>query len=355
MNLKQIIFLLLPYLFCNACNHEFEDPNTWKTRGDEISNILQTTEIAETKPMKIALEEQGKKIEFDGEVFLVTLENGIKAVFKSLPLDDQGDAIAEFAAYQASRALGFPHIPPTVLREIDGRKGSLQLFVDTPIDLLGDGEFKKAFANFSKEDIDNLLIFYFVFGQWDAGAHNLLAYRYGDHLYPIAIDNSGIRNRQYVKYGDLPFVRRLYSDKLNTNDWRGVPFPFEHSESINDPSADPAVNAAKLEHFKKLFGDRLPESFYKHRFRYILYQNSLWVQYHAFDPEHKTLFTSLPKTCATATYKALAKLDKALLKRIFADPADPTCFPEAHLEVILERCKQVLNFCKQQDVVGVTS
>jgi len=278
MNLKQIIFLLLPYFFCNACNHEFEDPNTWKAHGDEIAEMLKKTDITDHKPMKIALEEQGKKIEFDGEVFLVTLKNGIKAVFQSLPLDDQGDAITEVAAYQASRALGFPHIPPTVLREIDSRKGSLQLFVDTPIDLLGDGEFKKAFSNFSKEDIDNLLIFYFVLGQWDVGAHNLLAYRYRDHFISIV--------------SDIYCIKTAYG---------------------------------------------------------------LWVQYHAFDPEHKTFFTSLPKTCATATYKALAKLDKALLKRIFAYSADPTCFPEAHLEVILERCKQVLNFCKPQDGVGVTN
>ncbi len=56
------------------------------------------------------------------------LEKDIKAVFKSFPLDDQKDAIAEVAAYKASMFLGFPYVPPpTVLREVNKMKGSLQL------------------------------------------------------------------------------------------------------------------------------------------------------------------------------------------------------------------------------------
>lgn len=189
-----ITYLIISCLSFNCSYaHEFEHPASW--HNPKITKILKTAKVTDIKPMKEVLIEQGKKAEFDGQVFLITLENGVQAVFKSLPLDDQGDAKAEVAAYQASVYLGFPYIPPTVLRKINGMTGSLQLFVNTPIDLLKNGEYKKYSKKFSKEDENNLKIFYFVFGQWDSGPHNLLAYPDASKIYPIAIDNSGIRNQ----------------------------------------------------------------------------------------------------------------------------------------------------------------
>ena len=292
----------------NAYAHKFEHPKTWNDPA--ITKILKTSNVVDIKPMKEALIEQGKKAEFDGQVFLITLEHGIKAVFKSLPLDDQGDAGAEVAAYQASVILGFPYIPPTVLREIKGMKGSLQLFVNTPIDLLVNGEYTKALQKISKEDQDNLKLFYFVFGQWDSGPHNLLAYPDGSRIYPIAIDNSGIRNHQYVRYGELPFVRILYSDKLDTNDW-DKPFPFESAKTIDYPTTN---------NLKKIFGDKLPASFYNNSkfygqpLKYIIYQNSLWRQYHAFD---KSFVKSYVSKYHQSTRDSLEKLDLKSLKKIF--------------------------------------
>ena len=83
--------------------------------------------------------------------------------------------------------------------------------MNTPIDLLADGEYQKYIKKFSKTDWDNLKVFYFVFGQVDSGSHNLLAYRdkFTKKSYPIAIDNSAIRGCQHVRYGELPFVKVL--------------------------------------------------------------------------------------------------------------------------------------------------
>ncbi len=96
-----ITYLIISCLsFSYSYAHEFEHPANW--HNHEITKILRTAKVTDIKPMKEALIAQGKKAEFDGRVFLITLENGIKAVFKSLPLNDQGDAKAEVAAYQAS-------------------------------------------------------------------------------------------------------------------------------------------------------------------------------------------------------------------------------------------------------------
>jgi len=317
----------------NAYAHKFEHPETWKDPA--ITEILKTSNIVDIKPMKEYLIEQGKKAEFDGQVFLITLEHGIKAVFKNLPLDDQGDAGAEVAAYQASVTLGFPYIPPTVLREIRGMKGSLQLFVDTPIDLLVPGEYEKILQEVFEHDLYNLQLFYFVFGQWDSGPHNLLAYPDGSRIYPIAIDNSGIRNHQYVRYGELPFVRILYSDKLNTNDW-DKPFPFESAKTINDPTPS---------NMKKIFGDKLPASFYKNSkfygqpLKYIIYQNSLWRQYHAFD---KSFVKSYVSECHHSTSDSLKELDLKSLKEIFLSAKGADFLTDSYFEGILERRDQVL-------------
>lgn len=116
--------------------------------------------------MKEHLESCGKKAEFDGEVYFVELDNGLKAVFKSFPQDDLGDAYAEVAAYDASVVLGFPYIPPTVMKTIKDKKGSLQLFVETDIDPLAPGVYEATLKKVSQDDIANLKLFYFVFGQW---------------------------------------------------------------------------------------------------------------------------------------------------------------------------------------------
>lgn len=261
---------------------QFSHPKNWS--NPDIAKILKTSKIIKIEPMKEVLLSKGKKIEFEGTVFLVTLENALKTVFKSLPVDDQGVAQAEVAAYQAFLVLGFPHVPPTVLREVEGvkgekMKGSLQLYVETPIDLLVKDQYDAVLKDVSPEDQANLRVFYFVFGQWDSGPHNLLAYKDATKTYLIAIDNSGIRNHQHVLYGDLPFVRVLYSDNLETNDWDAA-FPFEKAQCIEDPSS---------ENLKATFGNKLPTAFYDsfksygQPFRYVLYQNSLWREYHAYD------------------------------------------------------------------------
>ncbi|WP_253299773.1 hypothetical protein [Wolbachia endosymbiont of Chironomus riparius] len=114
-------------------------------------------------------------------------------------------------------------------------------------------EYDRVLKEVSIDDLANLKIFYFVFCQWDFGPHNLLGFKDQEKTYMIAIDNAGIRNHQYVKHGDLPFVRVLYSDKLSTDDFH-LDFPFSKVETKNKPIVD---------NFKKKFGSKLPDSFYK--------------------------------------------------------------------------------------------
>jgi hypothetical protein len=272
----------------NTCSRSVINthPENWK--NSEISSLLKKGKVISIRPMKEYLQSCGKKAEFDGEVYFVELDNGLKAVFKSLPKDDLGDAYAEVAAYQASIILGFPHVPPTVMTTIKGMKGSLQLFVETDIDALDPGIYDSALKETPLEDVANLHLFYFVFGQWDSGPHNILILKDKEKTHLIAIDNSGIRNHQHVKYGSLPFVRVLYSDKLQTNDW-DKPFPFEQVKTIENPTT---------EKMRQIFANTLPESYYQSfksyglPLRYVTYRNSLWKQYHAGHESFVMSFTN---------------------------------------------------------------
>jgi hypothetical protein len=93
-----ILFLIIFTIKCNANSFDFK--TGWK--DSKIVEALKNQEIISKILMKDFLKSQNKKVEFDGNVSLVTLKNGLKAVFKSLPLDDLGDAYAEVAAYKAS-------------------------------------------------------------------------------------------------------------------------------------------------------------------------------------------------------------------------------------------------------------
>ena len=347
-NLFCLSGIMALFVFCfhfNTYAHQFEHPATWSDPA--IVQMLKTAKIINIKPMRQALKEQGKKAEFEGEgkVFLVTLENGIKAVFKSPFINYQADPAVEVAAYKASLYLGFPRVPPVALRELEGMKGSIHLFVNTSIDLLKAKEYKKALQKMSQEDLDNLKIFYFIFGQWDSGPANLLTYSDGSKVYPIAIDNAKISDLQYVRYGELPFVRSKRLEKVDPQDWH-QPFPFESAQIIEN---------ATVEKLRQLFGDKLPEyyyqnvtlpplpktKFYQSQLKYVFYQNILWRQYAYTVKSYVT-------DCRYLNNDAIKNLDLNKLREIFADAKGAVFLTDGYLEQILQRRDQVLQHLKSK-------
>lgn len=297
---------------------------------------LKELPIEDMIPMSRYLTGQKFEISFKGDVHLVTLKGGLKAVFKSFPQGDDADALAEVAAYHASQVLGFPNIPPTVQRTIKGRPGSLQLYVKPSVDTLAPGQYRKALASASPEDIANIKLFYFVFGQWDSGPQNLIV-QYDDDgkaiLYPI--DNASIRMRQHVRYGELPFVAIAYSDKLRTND-SGKPFPFDNVFAIHKPTPENVQRQLGYA-FNKEFLEGFSRNSYSEY--YTLYQNMLWRQFNRGKPNFMVNYTNL---YPEASIRALKNLDRHLLDRIFAHARDSYFLNEGFFNDILDRRDQVL-------------
>src|SRR5437763_400819 len=117
----KLVFLIYVSTCLNTNNKENVYNSTiFSLQNSQIKNII---------PMQEHLNSKNYKVEFDGNVYFDILEDGTKAVFKDLT-DNLDDAYAELAAYKASQFLGFPNIPPIVIRTINNKIGTLQLYIE---------------------------------------------------------------------------------------------------------------------------------------------------------------------------------------------------------------------------------
>lgn len=362
----------------------FRHPSTWHGNSERIEFLLSTGRVDIIKPMREYLAAEKKIESFNNQVFVVHLSNGMKAVFKpDLNLEETSGSAAEVAAYKASTRLKFPFIPPTILRTIDtppeilhqmniqlssncqkSMTGSLQLLVETDIDLLQPdneyGNYRRFIREMDVQDDAGLRIFYFIFGQWDSGQHNLLAFDDGKKRYPVAIDNAEIKCRQYAKFGDHPFVRWVCSEDLSTDD-SNKPFPFDSVECIEISEEERLklkgrpegefgreLKGMLREKLKKRFGNKLPGSFYESfdcynaRLHYVVYDNALWRQYHASDDEFIKAFSN---KCNESIIRAIKRIDLAWLREVF--PKSCSHFNDQYFEMILERRNQVLDYYRK--------
>lgn len=337
-NEMRILFIFFYFVFCSiaAYAHPYAHPDSWN--NPKILEILKTSKISSMESMRDYLSRTKKSISFNNKnVFLVTFEGGIKAVFKAFPKDDQSEAQAEVAAYNASLHLGFPKIPPTVLRELDGKKGSLQLYVDTKIDLGQEGQFNEFIKTVSKDDLANLNLFYFVFGQWDTDPHNVMGYQAGAHSYLIAIDNADIADPQHVRYGERPFVKVIDSKALDTQDF-DKPFPFDQAK------------LERIDTLKKTYAEKLPKSFYT-RFKvkqlsYVVHRNAFWRQFYVFEKD--AVIQPFSPYAPPATLEKLKALDKKAIKDIFNVGEKIEFLTDEYVDSILGRRDQVLRYFEKK-------
>jgi len=110
------------------------------THEHELLNFLKTAQVQDevkiptgiTKPRKLLLEKDGIKTHavFHYRHYVnkkETLKNGqVIRYFRDSYLN-------QVAAYEMSRLLGMPNVPPTVLRNVEDKEGSVQLWIENAI------------------------------------------------------------------------------------------------------------------------------------------------------------------------------------------------------------------------------
>ena len=163
----------------------FENPQpAWNDQlsFEEIEKRLQTEAIVARKSIRFFLKRNHKSVHPTHPVDIVVLASGLKAVCK----DDRA-CYGEVAAYRASKLLGLRLVPPTVFRDIHGKKYSLQFFVDASINI-----HTHTFKKIRKKDIADKNLFYYIFNQWDGHTGNQIISRHGNGYYLTLIDHGSI-------------------------------------------------------------------------------------------------------------------------------------------------------------------
>lgn len=140
------------------------------TEKKQLENKLQTNQIIQIKDISNRNVPYPKKVIFD---------SGMKAMLK---IEESYFPIqkSEFLAYQLDQLFQFNLVPTTVLRNIDGKLSSLQLFVDG---------LEEAFSRGMNRDEtpQEVLVFDFLTYNFDRHSKNWMYVTESDH--PIAIDN----------------------------------------------------------------------------------------------------------------------------------------------------------------------
>ncbi len=261
--LTAVPFLLAVRAHANFCHKHFQEkgrPWFQKINFSEVEHLLAHGKVVAVKNLHQALEEDGKsKLGSTVGLALVTFSDGTKAVWKPGKQNR-----AETAAYKAAHLVKSNLIPPTVdrifkveelpqgldhhaLQTLVGVVGSLQYFVQTPQDLkkLDKKTRMSLWKKVPAEQKAARDIFNFVFGNWDLHLGNILI---DDSGSLVQIDNGMIRTRMQVRYGELPFVRRLnYSEhaKLAQANQKPGRFPFDEAILLENPTVDQFVHLVK--------------------------------------------------------------------------------------------------------------
>jgi hypothetical protein len=165
-----------------------------------------------TKPMKVTLRRNGREHHAVWKT-VDDLRQGIfqgpKGGFQSAFRDSYK---YEVAAYELDKLLQLGLVPPTVSREIDGRRGSLQLWVEnafTELDRRESDRLPQDYVSWSNELYKLRLLHQLTFNDDARNVRNVV---YDESFQPYAIDNSrSFRRYHYLsdESGLLRFSRGL--------------------------------------------------------------------------------------------------------------------------------------------------
>lgn len=296
---------------------------------EQIEWRLKTEQWSSKTPMDEFLRLQGRLVHFTSEVYLIELASGTKAVLKIADPSWPRDAIAEVAAYKASQLLGMHLVPPTVLYAKDGLVGSLQYYVEPSFDLLMEGNYERAKERVSPEDLANIELFYFLFGQWDPGPSNLIAVEEGEGVYFALIDNAAIGYTQKCRYGEHPFVL-CFPDTVFPKEQSEGAFPF-HRVRLLPPD---------ISLWEKEFGSVLSPMQIKEICKmkwspvaFVIWQEHFWRQYRFGSPSYTDYYPP-------ETMKKMMDLNLESLRMLFDNDLG-FLFRDHYYESILERRDQL--------------
>ncbi|MCB0393186.1 MAG: hypothetical protein KDD25_01425 [Bdellovibrionales bacterium] len=272
------------------------------------------------------------------EIYIVEFDGGTKAVFK--PEMYLWSSIGELGAYRYSRWLGLDIVPPTVIREIGGKVGSLQLYVESDYfnDKYGWGDRYKMYQGLSEEEKIKLSLFHFLIGQWDRHVENILIARNGC---VFAIDNECAMNQIRVSYGDYPFVMNGVFNSAYVDSNEPAEFPFSQVRIVENPTVEKLEAAIPEGFFKpgkrsKKIENLLEKSRKNHdsSIQIVIWRGYVWIK-----EDTKSLGPAFSKSIPKDLEIKLRSLTRETLRAILPDG-----FNDEQVEEFWRRRNQLLDF-----------
>lgn len=155
----------------------------WVGHAKEFEAFLETADI-------VSIEELGTGANNPKRVTLRRGPQTLRALWKPIlrgPKESGWESYeTEIAAYQVDRMLGLDMVPPTVLREIDGQEGSLQMWMEG-FRLYEEVEHNGADAEAWERQMSHMRVFDTLIGNKDRDARN---YMVDDAWNVVLIDHS---------------------------------------------------------------------------------------------------------------------------------------------------------------------
>ena len=201
-------------------------------------------------------------------------DNNLKAIFKEKNKNTSqfNNIWSAVSAYNFSQFFNLKMIPPTIIRKINGRLGSLQLFIESNIFFsCKNTEFLNII---NREFALNIYNFYFLTGIQDLHCGNIFYLKKCSML--VFIDNDSMHiNLSKRKYFHQ-FFQRSYTKKtiLAEQDYKNA--PFEEAIELKKDSIEnlkriyPAITPSQFKSIQRTiskYGDVL----------YLKYKDRLWI------------------------------------------------------------------------------
>ncbi|MBC6414868.1 MAG: hypothetical protein GDA46_00510 [Bdellovibrionales bacterium] len=243
------------------------------------------------------------------EMFVLFYDNGLKAIFRGIRknFSKPYNLSKNASAYKISEFLNMKIVPPTVLREVDGKKGTVQLFVENIKYLRED------LKNLSLNQKNNLYLFLFLTGQTDLHHKNILISK--KCFLPFFVDQDGLSPQTQVQWGEIPFhyypIKENYV-KFDKKYYNSV--PFEEAQILKNPSLEvlkKTFSGLSLYHINQL--EKNINDYKLGSISFFNYKNSYFIQ----EPRdiYKHLLPPSPvKTYSKKMIKKLEQIDEKILK-----------------------------------------
>jgi hypothetical protein len=162
---------------------EARSAKIWVGRAAELEAFLENAEVVSMKELGTGANEPKRLTLRMGDRTLRGLWKPIERGPKEWAWESYE---TEVAAYEVDRMLGLDMVPPTVVKEIDGQKGSLQLWVDG-VQLYEDVDGSSHETVSWEAQMSHMRVFDLLIGNWDRGPRNFMV---DDEWNVVLIDHS---------------------------------------------------------------------------------------------------------------------------------------------------------------------